>query len=164
MGSIDLANQFRESYELYRVTLRNWWLLFYWLIDVVCINTYRLYILYTTEHNPEARLLSHCQFCMELYCKLLQYSTAVQQTQLQMSLPGQRTFRSDLTHLHFWVRRPIQGSYKWCLYKLRKDRLQRGLVKVGTRPKTSIFGCSFCNVALCQEGSCWADFHSNSVN
>jgi hypothetical protein len=80
-----------------------------------------------------------------------------------MRLPGQRTFGSNLPYLHFWVRRPIQGSCKWCLYKLQKDRLQ-GLVKVGARAKTSIFGCSFCSVALCQEGSCWGDFHLNGVN
>jgi len=29
MGGVDLANQFRESYETHRATLRNWWPLFY---------------------------------------------------------------------------------------------------------------------------------------
>ena len=43
IGGVDLANQFRESYETYQITQRNWWPLFYWLIDIVCVNTYRLY-------------------------------------------------------------------------------------------------------------------------
>ena len=77
MGGVDLANQFREAYELHRTTLRTWWPLFYWLIDVACVNAYRLYILHTTEHDPKARLLSHLQFRTELYCKLLQYLTTV---------------------------------------------------------------------------------------
>lgn len=34
MGGVDLANQFRESYETQRITQRNWWPLFYWLIDL----------------------------------------------------------------------------------------------------------------------------------
>ena len=29
IGGVDLANQFRESYETHRATLRNWWPLFY---------------------------------------------------------------------------------------------------------------------------------------
>jgi hypothetical protein len=30
MAGVDLANQFRESYETHRITQRNWWPLFYW--------------------------------------------------------------------------------------------------------------------------------------
>ncbi|PVH68879.1 hypothetical protein DL98DRAFT_387994, partial [Cadophora sp. DSE1049] len=44
MGGVDLANQFREAYETHRITQRNWWPLFYWLIDMACINAYRLYL------------------------------------------------------------------------------------------------------------------------
>jgi hypothetical protein len=43
IGGVDLANQFRESYETYQITQRNWWPLFYWLIDVVYVNVYRLH-------------------------------------------------------------------------------------------------------------------------
>jgi hypothetical protein len=159
MSGVDLANQFRESYEVHRTTFRTWWPLFYWLIDVVCVNAYRLYSLYSREHS-ETPLLSHLRFRTALYCNLLQYSTAVQQIQLQMSLPGQCTFRSYLPHLHFWVQRPTRSSCKWCLYKLQYNRLQ-GTVKAGARAKQSILGCSFCDAALCQVGSCWDDFHSN---
>jgi Transposase IS4 len=53
MGGVDLANQFREAYETHKPTLRNWWPLFYWLIDVACINAYRLH------HLHEKRPLTH---------------------------------------------------------------------------------------------------------
>ncbi len=43
IGGVDLANQFREVYETHKPTFRNWWPLFYWLINVACINAYRLY-------------------------------------------------------------------------------------------------------------------------
>jgi hypothetical protein len=49
MGGVDLANQFRELYETHRPTCRNWWPLFYWLIDIACVNSYRLYQLYITD-------------------------------------------------------------------------------------------------------------------
>jgi hypothetical protein len=109
MGGVDLANQFRESYELHRKTFRTWWPLFFWLIDAICVKLYRLYVLYMKERN-ETVLLTHRQFRTKLYTTLLQYSISVQQIQLRMSLPGQRTFGSDLSHLHFWVRRPIRSS------------------------------------------------------
>ena len=40
MGGIDIANQLRVSFETHRTTLRNWWPLFYWLIDIIIINSY----------------------------------------------------------------------------------------------------------------------------
>jgi len=70
MGGVDLANQFREAYETHRPTFRTWWPLFYWLIDVACVNSYRLYQLHITD-----KPLTHLQFRTLLYCKLLGYST-----------------------------------------------------------------------------------------
>ena len=43
MGGVDLVNQFRAAYETHRAICRNWWPLFYWLIDVAYVNAYRLY-------------------------------------------------------------------------------------------------------------------------
>ena len=46
IGGVDLVNQFREVYETHRPISRNWWPLFYWLIDVACVNAYRLHQLH----------------------------------------------------------------------------------------------------------------------
>jgi hypothetical protein len=69
MGGVDLANHFGEAYETHKPILRTWWPLFYWLIDIACINTYRLYQLSTNR-----RFLTHLQFRIKLYYKLLSYS------------------------------------------------------------------------------------------
>jgi len=69
IGGVDLANQFRESYEVHRSTLRTWWPLFYWFVDVVCVNAYRLYLLHTKEYNKTP--LTYLQFRTQLYCQLL---------------------------------------------------------------------------------------------
>jgi hypothetical protein len=55
---VDLANQFRELYKTHKATLRNWWPFFYWLINVACINAYRLYLLHSESTHP----LTHLQF------------------------------------------------------------------------------------------------------
>ncbi len=46
MGGIDLANQFREAYKTHKPSFRNWWPLFYWLIDVTIMNNYRIHKLH----------------------------------------------------------------------------------------------------------------------
>jgi hypothetical protein len=106
MGGVDLANQFRESYETHRATLRNWWPLFYWLIDVACINAYRLYLLHSDNNHP----LTHLQFRIELYYKLLGYSEKAKLHSFQVSLGGRRLFGPNLQHLHYWEKRPNRGT------------------------------------------------------
>jgi hypothetical protein len=67
------------------MTLRNWWPLFYWLIDVICINAYRLYQLSTT-----GKLLTHLQFRIELYYRLLGHSEKTKLRHLRVGLGGKR--------------------------------------------------------------------------
>ncbi len=98
MGGVDLANQFREAYETHRPTFRTWWPLFYWLVDIACINAYRLYRLTTRDGE---RTLTHLQFRIELYYKLLGYSERAKLESLRRGLGGKRVFNPDLSHLHY---------------------------------------------------------------
>ena len=91
MGGVDLANQYRESYKTYRATLRNWWPLFYWLIDVACINAYRLYQLQVKD-----RPLTHIQFQVEIYIKLFAYALKAKLQSLYKELGAKRVFNSNL--------------------------------------------------------------------
>jgi hypothetical protein len=155
MGGVDLANQFRESYETHKPTLRNWWPLFYWLIDVACINAYRL------QHLYEKQPLTHLQFRIELYCKLLGYSERAKLHSLRVGLGGKRVFNPDFHQLHYWDNRP-RGTCAWCLYE---QRCRKALGKVVEgRAKRASGGCIFCDVNLCKEGQCWTRFHSNEVD
>ena len=157
MGGVDLANQFREVYEAHRATQRNWWPLFYWLLDMACINAYRLYLLHTNDQRP----LSHLQFRIKLCQKLLAYSTKAQLTQLYIDLGGKRLFNSDLPHIHFWKKLPKRSCCVWCIYI---GKQQKVLGKpVLTLPGRSYSGCDFCNVSLCREKECWANFHQSHV-
>jgi hypothetical protein len=156
MGGVDLANQFREAYETHKPTFRNWWPLFYWLIDVACINAYRLYQL-----SASGRLLTHLQFRIQLYCKLLGYSERAKLESLRVGLGGKRVFNPDFPHIHYWEKRS-KGTCAWCSYQLR---CQKALGRaVEGRAKRVTFGCIFCKVPLCQEGQCWTRWHSNDVD
>jgi hypothetical protein len=159
MGGVDLANQFRESYETHRITQRNWWALFYWLIDVVCINTYRLYQLSTAEERP----LTHLSFRIELYSKLLGYSKRSKLKHLRIRLSSMRVFNPELQHLHYWDKRPIRSTCVWCIYELRCKKVLGKEVE-GGRVKMLFGGCVLCDVPLCKEGYSWSRYHSNNAN
>jgi hypothetical protein len=107
------------------------------------------------------RALTHLQFRIELYCKLLRFSERAKLQSLRIGLGGKRVFNSDMQCLHYWEKRLKQGTCAWCSYKLKCERLlKRGIKGVAKR---LVGGCIFCNVPLCKEGDCWAHWHSNNV-
>ena len=61
-------------------------------------------------------------------------------------------FNSDLQHLHYWEKLPKRGTYAWCSYKLRCQKVLRK--EVNSIPKRSVGGCVFCKVPLRKEGEC----------
>jgi hypothetical protein len=99
IGSVDLVNQFRESYETHKITLRVWWPLFYWLIDVACINAYRLYQLHIIQLKEKP--ITHLEFRIQLTSKLLDYSNKAKLQYLRVGLGGRRVFGPELQHLHY---------------------------------------------------------------
>ena len=158
MGGMDLANQFKEAYETHKPSFRTWWPLFYWLIDIACINAYRLYQLHTVDKRP----LTHLEFRIKLYCKLLGYSEKAKLRSLQVGLGGKRVFNPDLQHIHYWEKRPKQGTCIYCAYRLKREKvLKKGVKGIAKR---SSGGCVFCNVSLCKDRDCWTRFHSNNVD
>ena len=60
MRAVDIANQLRESYKTHKTTNRNWWPLFYSLIDVTVINRYRTYQIDMAELGQKP--LTHLEF------------------------------------------------------------------------------------------------------
>ena len=107
--------------------------------------------------------LTHLQFRIQLYHKLLNYSTTAKLQHLRVGLGGRRVFGPDLQHLHYWEKRPKLGTYAWCAYDLKCRRIL-GKLDSKKRASRSNGGCVFCNTPLCKEGDCWARFHSNNAN
>jgi hypothetical protein len=93
---VDIANQLREAYKTHRATQRNWWPLFYWLIDVVVINSYRLYRVHVGNESP----LTYLEFRTTLYTTLLGSSLDVKIHRIKAELGTKRTFKNNLSHVH----------------------------------------------------------------
>jgi hypothetical protein len=158
MGGVDLANQYRAVYETHRTTLRNWWPLFYWLIDITVVNAFRLHQLHQLALGAKA--LTHLEFRIQLVTRLFEYSVAAKLRYLKLELGGRRLFS---LHSHLLVKRTNMATCRWCLYELNCQKItNKGVVQ--KRARRSNRGCGFCNVALCAEGECWARYHSNDAN
>jgi hypothetical protein len=156
MGGVDLANQFREAYETHKPSFRNWWPLFYWLIDVAIVNSYRIHKLHIGKKS-----LTQLQFRISLYYKLLGYSEKAKLQSLRVGLGGKRVFNPENERLHYWEKRLKRATCAWCAFDLKCKRVL-GKDPKGV-PKRSQGGCCFCNVPLYKEGECWARFHSVKV-
>jgi hypothetical protein len=106
IGGVDIANQLQEAYKTHRATQRNWWPLFYWLIDVVVINSYRLYQVHSGNESP----LTHLEFRTALYTTLLGSSLSVKIHRIEAELGTKRAFGNNLSHVHQISKRE-QGTY-----------------------------------------------------
>ncbi len=161
MGGVDIANQLRGSFETHKTTQRTWWPLFYWLIDVIVINSYRLYRIHMTQLSQE-KPLSHLEFRTSLYRFLFNFSRSAKIHQLQLELGGKRLFGSGFEHIHQKVKRTKQNPCEWCRYQVQYQKV------IGQpeaqRASRSWYGCSFCEVALCQNTDCWSRYHRWDVN
>jgi hypothetical protein len=80
---------------------------FYWLIDVIVINTYRLYQVHLRNESP----LTHLEFRTALYTSLLGSSLNVKIYRLELKLGGKRTFGNDQADLHQVSKRKGLGTY-----------------------------------------------------
>jgi hypothetical protein len=159
MGGVDIANQLRESYEVHRPSFRNWWPLFYWLIDVTIINSYRLYIIYMAELGVE-KPLSHKKFRICIITSLFDFAIEGRIQQLRDSLGGKRKFCSTNANIHKVVGIPKPKACTWCSYLVKYHRI-KGEEGQDRAYRTSSI-CSFCDVPLCTRGSnnCWYNYHN----
>ncbi|QSS54066.1 hypothetical protein I7I53_01518 [Histoplasma capsulatum var. duboisii H88] len=156
MNGIDLANQYRASYETHMPTNHTWLAILYWIIDHAIINAYILHRLATTgtttgttgtTTGTTGTTISHVEFHRQLYLQLLEFSN---------SLP---TTRSNLNLNHQRISLPSPQTCTWCQYKRKREEGNKG------RTPRSRYGCAACsNIALCLKRGCWKEFHSNNIN
>jgi hypothetical protein len=157
MGAVDIANQLRESYEVHRASIRNWWPLFYWLIDVTIINSYRLYLI-TMAQLHISKTYSYKEFRTCIYMLLFGFVIDAKLEHAKESLGGKRRYCSTDSRIHYRVKIP-QKSCSWCLYIVQCKQI-RGEEYKGSRVTRTRSACVFCEAPLCTEGDCWSNYHN----
>lgn len=161
MGGVDRANQLRASYETHQKTLRSWWPIFFWILDVAIINAYC--IAKVARQQQGLKQITHLEFRKELYKELFKQGQAE-------SVPVLRKRSRDLQDLdepacegEHQVKRikPRKWCY-WCKAQAHQAKVQK--LAIPTVFQTS-FSCKTCNIPLCKQDmrSCWAEFHRPRV-
>jgi hypothetical protein len=146
MNGVDLANQYRSSYEVHLKGYRNWLPLLYFFINAAIINAWRIQYLYKQQHGA-IRLPAQLFFREKLYQQLLAFAS-----QVNTGLPVER-LTLDPNHCRIPLEKRVPCV--WCQYKRKIGHLNT------SRAPRSASGCLKCGkVALCLKTRCWQEFHS----
>jgi hypothetical protein len=145
MGGIDIANQYRSSYETHRKSERNWLPILYFFLDAARINAFRIQCIYKAQHKkePEPQLAFRERLYQELFAFAIEANPGLPKPRLDARLNHQR------------IRLKSRRVCLWCQHKKKL-----GLSTI-QRPPQSVYGCSRCGgTALCVKSRCWVEFHS----
>jgi hypothetical protein len=140
MGSVDIANLYRASYEIQRKTNRSWFPLFYFFLYAAIINAWRIQCIY--KHQYQQPVDSQLAFRQKLYRELFAAVAPRAQPNYQQGGQGHQRSRLDKQ----------LPACVWCQYIREKGT--RGQRATRTRS-----GCRECGVALCKKGPCWDEYH-----
>jgi len=139
IGSVNIANQYRASYEIHRKTNRSWFPLFYFFLDASIINAWRIQCIYKQQHQQPVN--SQLAFRKKLYRELFAFAAQAARPRPNQQCQDHQQYRLDK-----------QLPCVWCQYIREKGA--RGQRATRTRS-----GCRECDVALCKKGQCWDEYH-----
>jgi hypothetical protein len=175
MNGVDVADQLRSYYNTQQTVRRNWMPLFFWLLDTVIINSYRITRTLGSTYAQK-------EFRHELIWDLIELANDTREVQLRncsnknskkvnvkeeirrpkvtknFELSNQRLVPGN--HLAEWRER--RESYQWCTWLASKKNLDLDRKS----PYQSQLWCTICNVPLCCNinRNCFVSFHTNNDN
>jgi hypothetical protein len=144
MGGVDIANQYRSSYEIHLRAMRTWFPLFFFFLDAAIVNAYR--IQYIAKEQQGQAKPSQLEFREKLYQELFQSAS-----QAARPRPNQQTE----ARFHQRISLGRRFACAWCQFKREKG-------KRGQQAPRGTYGCRECGgIPLCLKGRCWDEFHSS---
>ena len=175
MKGVDQANALRANFTCHRgQSYRTWWPLFYFLVDVSCVNAYLLWKWSSTADS--ARLSSHQShrdFISALCTQLLRSNEKEEKEEEKREEIPRSTATAFQRH-HKHIKEEGKGRCVWgkshppgCQRKRApKRKFGTDIVNSADGASAAILGgscthylCSKCQVWLCIEGPCWRQYH-----
>jgi hypothetical protein len=186
MKGVDQADALQASFTCHWAhNYRTWWPLFYFLVDVSCVNAYLLWkwsSIADFAHPSSHR--SHRDF-MSALCTQLLHSNDIEEEEEKEEereeekepFPSEMALQRHHMHIHEKGYRRCEWGKRYPPGCPRKRALKRKFgtditESTGNGASAAILGgsrthyrCSKCLVWLCIEGPCWRQYHySNRVN
>jgi Transposase IS4 len=174
MKGVDQADALRASFTCHRKqSYRTWIPLFYFLVDVACVNTYLLWKWSSkahTEYDQRAHS-GHRDFMSALCDQLLHSNDTIEEEEQFSTLPT-----AVLARHHKQIHVKSHGRCQWgklhppgCPRKRAPKKRAFGediTSRVNNGASEAILGgsfthlkCSKCQIFLCIEGTCWRQYH-----
>lgn len=159
MGGVDRANQLRASYETHQRTLRSWWPIFFWTLDIAIINAYCMAKMARRQQGMKD--ITHLGFRKALYRELFKQGQKESRRATESKKRSRDLQNSDQPACeggHLAIRIQFRKLCYWCKARGEKAKAQ-------TQPIPRVFQtcytCKACNVPLCRQDlrSCWDEFH-----
>lgn len=153
MGGVDIANQYRASYDTHRKGRRNWLPLLFFFLEAAIINAYRIqYIAKEQQGTSKRELPTHKGFRKKLYKELFSFARAQPQ-------PGGLSHQRIPLPSSASTSKPKQRNCAVCEVKDKQGKDK----KKGRTSRTSS-SCLECGVPLCVKGACWEEWHTTRSN
>ena len=159
MGGVDLSDQLLQYYNALRRTVKWWKKLFFHLLNMLVLNSYKLFLKYGNRNGTTRR--SHQQFRSKLVRALIE--SAENAPRPRESMGRKPTEPLDR----------LQGTYHLPIYipakpGAKRKHPQRDCVacnpgvkkRVGHKRRQSIYMCEKCNVVLCIP-DCFRIYHTH---
>ena len=158
MNSVDIADQLREGYETQKNTRRNWWPIFYFILDHACINSF---LVGKEKGTWGTRKKIHLEFRMQLYQQLFEFDTQGKEMRKKVMSLGTRRFDAVLhTSVLLSSKRRTSAWCSWIHKENRKfgEDITNNLHS--KRPDCTLWGCAHCAIPLCEKNTCSESFHN----
>ena len=185
MKGVDQADQLRANFTCHRKqNYRTWWPLFYFLVDIACVNAYLLWKWSSTANSTYAKRThnGHRYFMETLCSQLLHFNDPIEKEKQQEKQHERRQDYSQSLPLavlhrhHKHVQRKSFGRCKWgklhspgCPRKRSPKKRKfgtditeetiNGVSEAILGGSRTHYECSKCQVWLCIEGACWQQYH-----
>jgi Transposase IS4 len=176
MKGVDQADQLRANFTCHcKQNYRTWWLLFYFLIDVACVNAYLLWKWSSTANSATAERTynGHRDFMKALCTQLLHSNDPIKKKERSPTPPTQ-----GLTSQHKQVPSKVHGRCEWgrlhppgCPRKRSPKKrafgaditstVNNGASEAILGGSTTHMKCGKCQIFLCIEGECWRHYHNS---
>ena len=124
MNGVDIADHLRSNYSTQLTSHRTWMPLFYWLLDTVVINSYRIYQQAHPQslHKDFREALVKALTISEAPPKLQPHSSTTSRYVTSLSNPHPRPFRLAGSHSQTLVAKNQRRQCWLCRYKACWDR------------------------------------------
>lgn len=154
---VDVADQYQSYYSTQLITHRNWYPMFFWILDTALINSFIIY-----RDLNQYQGLQHKDFRMHVAWDLILGGKQIQHPKLQpecVTNKAQPVSISSNPSLHLPSSVSVQDR-RVCIRCQEKKKVDSGLWDKRYLPKTQ-WKCNACNLPLCLTASrnCFYEYH-----